>query len=282
MKRITPRLRAITLTLITALGITAIWTATADESEGVVTLREVFNYRADWPSNIKVTEAITVNVEGEDHELEVGSDAPLTAVTSRGVKVKIGEQSAYLPLKSTSLVADIEAKTGKKLARTTAPEPVKEVAAGGGEAAGVSAKMARMFPEKLINAAGEEVDRNALAGKFVGVYFSAQWCPPCRAFTPSLVDFRNDNADDFEVVFVSSDRGAAAQKKYMTDYDMKFLATKNGTAENRKLSTKFGVRGIPMLAILAPNGDVVSTNGRGDLMGNKKGALDAWKKKAGL
>ena len=30
--------------------------------------------------------------------------------------------------------------------------------------------------------------------KFVGFYFSAHWCPPCRGFTPVLKDF-------YEVIF---------------------------------------------------------------------------------
>ena len=35
----------------------------------------------------------------------------------------------------------------------------------------------------------------ALEGKkFVGFYFSAHWCPPCRGFTPVLKDF-------YEVIF---------------------------------------------------------------------------------
>ena len=35
------------------------------------------------------------------------------------------------------------------------------------------------------------VDLQTFAGDspLVGIYFSAHWCPPCRGFTPKLVEF---------------------------------------------------------------------------------------------
>ncbi len=59
---------------------------------------------------------------------------------------------------------------------------------------------------------GKRSPRASLKGKMVGIYFSAHWCPPCRAFTPNLVKFRDKNKDEFEIVFVSSDKDEAAQK----------------------------------------------------------------------
>ncbi len=64
---------------------------------------------------------------------------------------------------------------------------------------------AELFPQGLVDAQKQPVSVDSLDGKIVGIYFSAQWCPPCRNFTPKLVSFRNANKDDFEVVFVSSD-----------------------------------------------------------------------------
>eukprot|EP00878_Enallax_costatus_P044465 GHUV01053103.1.p1 GENE.GHUV01053103.1~~GHUV01053103.1.p1 ORF type:complete len:175 (+),score=11.38 GHUV01053103.1:78-527(+) len=72
-----------------------------------------------------------------------------------------------------------------------------------------------LFAQKLVDkgAGGESIDvpaDDALKGKHVGIYFSAHWCPPCRAFTPQLANtytkLKKDGID-FEIVFVSMDRG---------------------------------------------------------------------------
>lgn len=137
-----------------------------------------------------------------------------------------------------------------------------------------------LFPAQLIDAAGEATPRSALDGKIVGVYFSASWCPPCRAFTPTLVTFRDQHQDEFEVVFVSADRNAADQQTYMNEYQMGFLAVPFGSPAGKALSERFSVRGIPKLVILDAAGNVITENGRGELSTDPAGALAAWKRKS--
>ena len=51
--------------------------------------------------------------------------------------------------------------------------------------------------------------------KVVAFYFSAHWCPPCRAFTPILKDAYEEylkESCDIEIVFVSSDRSLEDMK----------------------------------------------------------------------
>lgn len=133
------------------------------------------------------------------------------------------------------------------------------------------------LPEDLLNAAGKVVSSETLSGKYVGLYFSASWCPPCRTFTPKLVEFHKANKDKFEVLLVSADNSEKAQANYMKTYLMPWLAVKHQSIAANLLVKKMGVSGIPFLVILDPDGSVVTKDGRGDVdsMGSK--AFLKWK-----
>ena len=133
------------------------------------------------------------------------------------------------------------------------------------------------LPEELLNAAGKVVSGETLSGKYVGLYFSASWCPPCRTFTPKLVEFHKANKDKFEVLLVSADNSEKAQANYMKKYMMPWLAVKHQSIAANLLVKKMGVSGIPYLVVLAPDGSVVTKDGRGDVdsMGDK--AFLKWK-----
>ena len=137
-----------------------------------------------------------------------------------------------------------------------------------------------LFEGPLLDAKGTEVSKKALAGKTVGIYFSAHWCPPCRSFTPKLVKFRDANKKDFEVVFVSSDRSPKAQLDYMKETGMKWYTMPHRSSAANALAKKYGVRGIPALIIVSPEGKTITKNGRGDVSSNAGGALKAWAKKS--
>ena len=106
----------------------------------------------------------------------------------------------------------------------------------------------------LIDATGKKVEVSSLNGKYVGIYCSAIWCPPCRMFTPELVKFANANKDKFAVVFYSADRSAAEMKKYMKEEKMPWVAlpyqSKNLSPEVKK---NFG-GGIPAFVLFDPSG----------------------------
>ena len=86
----------------------------------------------------------------------------------------------------------------------------------------VTPEMAEMLPAKIMDAEGSMFSRDVLSGKIVGFYFSANWCPPCRSFSPKLVEFRNKNQKDFEIVYISFDESPTAQMNYMKKSNMKW------------------------------------------------------------
>ncbi|KAI9125221.1 hypothetical protein K1719_003837 [Acacia pycnantha] len=102
-----------------------------------------------------------------------------------------------------------------------------------------------------------------LVGKTVLLYFSAQWCPPCRMFLPKLIEAyhkikANDNA--LEVVFISSDKDQVSFNDFFAE--MPWLALPFGDSRKSFLSRKFKVRGIPMLVAIGPSGRTVTKEAR--------------------
>lgn len=148
--------------------------------------------------------------------------------------------------------------------------------------ASAGASVAHLLPAVLHDASGKKLQAETLEGKIVGLYFSAHWCPPCRAFTPSLVKFRDENADkDFEIVFVSLDNSKGEKKKYIEQMDMKWPSIPGASSKVADaLAQQFQIRGIPALIILAPDGSVITPQGREDVMMSSETALSKWKEKA--
>lgn len=116
-----------------------------------------------------------------------------------------------------------------------------------------------------------------IKGKVLGIYFSAHWCPPCKAFTPTLCDtYKEINKDEkkFEIIFVSSDQNEEEFKKYFAE--MPFLALPYENAIKDDLSNYFEVEGIPMLIILDGDGKLITSSGRAVVSGDKEGKKFPW------
>ena len=134
-----------------------------------------------------------------------------------------------------------------------------------------------LLPDTLYDVSNRVVSKTTLDGKIIGLYFSANWCPPCRAFTPKLIDFRNRFQDEFEVVLINFDRDSAAQSKYMAKYQMPWLVTEHRSQEAQALQQRFRVAGIPTLIIIGPDGQTLSTQGYREVRRYPKAALEQWK-----
>ncbi|KAJ6853280.1 putative nucleoredoxin 2 isoform X1 [Iris pallida] len=116
---------------------------------------------------------------------------------------------------------------------------------------------------KLNKARELQVPVSSLVGKTVGLYFSADWCPPCAKFTSRLISIYNnlrEKNEEFEIVFVSMDRDEAGYSRCYTG--MPWLSLPYDAEFSKALSRYFDVQGIPTLVIIGPDGKTVTREGR--------------------
>nr|CAD2164704.1 unnamed protein product [Meloidogyne enterolobii] len=115
-----------------------------------------------------------------------------------------------------------------------------------------------------------------LNDKVVGLYFSAMWCPPCRAFTPKLKKFYEDlkaAGKNFEVIFVSRDRTANDLKEYYNDHHGAWTYLEFGDPKIDEFLSKYEVKTIPTFRIIKPDGTVVIEDARTEVQ--EKGVENA-------
>eukprot|EP00727_Mastigamoeba_balamuthi_P006748 m51a1_g2694 DNA-dependent protein kinase catalytic subunit (2648) ;mRNA; r:766654-782327 len=122
------------------------------------------------------------------------------------------------------------------------------------------------------------VGREALAGKYVGLYFSGHWCGPCRGFTPQLAatyEKLRSAGKNIEIVFVSADNDQGAFDEYYGE--MPWIAVPyEDRARAQQLNELFEVEGIPTLVLLAPDLSLVTKDARSDVDDDPEGAEFPW------
>lgn len=126
---------------------------------------------------------------------------------------------------------------------------------------------------------------DVLRGKsVVGLYFSADWCGPCRQFTPELVSFynkinaRRGRENQFEIVWISRCRDLDSFGKYFTH--MNWLAMQPEDAMGQRgqmLSQKYKVKSIPTLVLLDDLGNTITTDARNKIPTDKAGIGFPWR-----
>ena len=112
---------------------------------------------------------------------------------------------SVLQIASIPNLVIVDRATGKPV--TTAGRDAIDADPTGAQFPWVPPTVSELAQGSVHTAAGKQSDfRTVSSGKVTGIYFSAHWCPPCRQFTPQLVDFYNKKKgtpEEFEVVFSS-------------------------------------------------------------------------------
>jgi len=75
-----------------------------------------------------------------------------------------------------------------------------------------------LLGDTFLTPEGNTVGAEAIKDKYIGLYFSAHWCPPCKKFTPEFAktysSMKDRGVDNFEVIFISSDQDAESFNEY--------------------------------------------------------------------
>jgi nucleoredoxin len=118
-------------------------------------------------------------------------------------------------------------------------------------------------------------DASSLAKtKYFAFYHSASWCPPCRVFTPKLVDFYKSfkpTHPDFQLIFVNHDNSAEDMLNYMKADAMPWPAVRYDAIDDSHLNDLDPNEGLPDLILVDAGGKVLSDTFQGtDYIGPEK------------
>ena len=136
------------------------------------------------------------------------------------------------------------------------------------------------LPEEFESSNGKVKKDDLLSNELIGVYFSAHWCGPCRAFTPKLAQFyKNVNKDEkkVEIIFNSADQDLKSFNEYFST--MPWIATPFDSESKSKIDDACGINSIPQLIIFDNKGNIIDDNGRRTVETQGDNAINVWKEK---
>ncbi len=242
-----------------------------------------------------LTAAIEALKAGEEPTIEEGDKLIEGAAKRRSLdieqankafKTAVERANTALSATYTSVIANYKRKSdarGDELTTELASIKSEEVTPAKSESATASKPkgngsqaLIKQIGPNLVNAQGKPVTSAMLADKdYVLVYYSASWCGPCRAFTPDLVKFHEDYAKkgNFEVILMSSDRSEGDMTQYMVDGKMPWLAVPYDKRGNVSLAPGHNVTGIPHLALMDKEGNLVAHDGPRKVLADLKDKL---------
>ena len=119
-----------------------------------------------------------------------------------------------------------------------------------------------LIPENL-NGKDGQVKFSPKDAPFFGIYFSAHWCPPCRAFTPKLKNFyevANKEQKQIEIIFASTDHSEAEFNEYFGTMPWLSIPFKDDAIET--LMDSFGVTGFPTFLVFNNEGKLIDEKAR--------------------
>ena len=136
------------------------------------------------------------------------------------------------------------------------------------------------LPEEFESNNGKIKKEDVIKNELIGIYFSAHWCGPCKAFTPKLAQFYkkvNSEKKQIEIIFNSLDKDLKTFKEYFST--MPWIATPYESQERGQIEQVCGILGIPLLVIFDNKGNIIDDNGKNVVELNGDESINIWKNK---
>ncbi|MBP3419663.1 MAG: AhpC/TSA family protein [Marinifilaceae bacterium] len=146
------------------------------------------------------------------------------------------------------------------------PSVQKQIAAIAAIAATAEGKMFTDFTIEDGGVNGEKVSFSDYVGKgkYVLVDFFASWCGPCKAEIPNIIEIYKEHAGDkFDVLGVAVWDKVDATKKAVESEGIIWPVIYNCQSIPTDI---YGIKGIPQIMLIGPDGTIVARNLRGDAM----------------
>lgn len=177
-----------------------------------------------------------------------------------------------------SRFAQTEAAGKEAVAAAAAETPAGPPAAAPAPAKANSA-LRGLFGGDLLTHEGKKANLAELNGKIIAIYFSASWCPPCRAFSPLLVDLADRlqaEGKPFALVLVGRDQTKQKALDYMKSHKMTGYLVPPEADANKSLCTLYRVNGIPYLVIVDSDGNTIDPSARATVQSSPDTAWEKW------
>ena len=199
------------------------------------------------------------------YETWTSADGRKASMDLESVTVADDEKVGSFRMKNRRAVSlkasELSSEDAKRLAEWVDPNTPQESAPVSVFDEVLDGELVRLDGKKL-----KKCDDAAHPAKYYVFYYTASWCGPCHAFTPSLVKWYNDNKNEnVEIVLITSDRNEEAMEGYAAEKKMPWPQLKLSKAKEFKDKFNHGVRGIPSVMVCDIDGK---------LLGNYRSNLD--------